>query len=262
MNLYALFALMCLLSSACSSRQSEQTLGLASLPEVVDFNFHIRPILSDRCYKCHGPDNNTRETEWRIDQENLAYGRLKDANGYAIVPGNLRRSVLWQRITSDDPEHQMPPPDSHLELSPREQALIGKWIADGAEWKDHWSFVPPSMPLVPEAKGPIINEIDHFIQARLVDQKLEPASTADPERLLRRVTMDLTGLPPTLREIDDFLNDKNVDAYEKVVDRLLTTDAHAERLAMEWLDVARYGDSHGVHADGLRIMWPWERLGD
>ena len=242
---------------SCQSHEGVDKQLAADLPEHVDFNFHIRPILSDRCYKCHGPDNKTRETEWRIDQESSAFARLKETNGYAIVPGNLKKSVLWRRINSLDPELQMPPPESHLILSPRERALIGKWISQGATWKDHWSFVAPIKPTPPDVTGSIVNEIDQFIQARLTEIDLSPTIQADPERLMRRVTLDLTGLPPTIEELDAFINDTRSDAYEKLVDRLLTTDTHAERLAMEWLDVARYGDSHGVHADGLRMMWPW-----
>ena len=242
---------------ACQNRTQLPNELVADLPKNIDFNFHIRPILSDRCYKCHGPDNNTRETEWRIDRESSAFGKLKETDGYAIVPGNLRRSVLWQRINSQNPDLQMPPPESHLALSPRDRALIGQWITEGAEWKDHWSFVAPTMPSLPEVAGTISNEIDLFIQAEMVDQKLSASPLADPERLLRRVTMDLTGLPPTIEEIDAFLSDQDPNAYERMVDRLLGTDAHAERMTMEWLDVARYGDSHGVHADGLRMMWPW-----
>ena len=252
-----LAAVFLLSQTACQNRNGLDADLVANLPQSIDFNFHIRPILSDRCYKCHGPDNNTRETEWRIDHESTAFTKLNETNGFALVPGNLRRSVLWQRINSSDPDLQMPPPESHLELSPRERALIGKWISDGAEWKDHWAFVAPVKPPLPEARGAVINEIDLFIQARQEQKDLKPSPMADPERLIRRVTMDLTGLPPTLAELDAYIADQRPDAYEKLVDRLLETDVHAERMTTEWLDVARYGDSHGVHADGLRMMWPW-----
>ncbi len=242
--------------SACRGVNPEE-LTQQALPDEVDYNFHIRPLLSDRCYKCHGPDNNTRETEWRLDREDAAFGPLTEGGGRAIIPGNLNRSVLWQRINSDDPELVMPPPASHLVLSNYEKALIGKWIESGAAWKNHWAFEPPSPPVVPPVNGTVQNAIDAFILEKIGEQGLEPSEEADPERLLRRVTMDLTGLPPSMEEMDHFLKDHSPNAYEKVVDRLLETDAHAERLTMEWLDVARYADSHGVHADGLRIMWPW-----
>jgi len=228
------------------------------LPDVIDFNFHIKPIISDRCYKCHGPDGNARKAEFRLDLEEVAFAKLKVSGGHAFVKGNVGKSVAWQRVTSDDPEFQMPPPESNLSLSTREKALITKWIDQGAEWKEHWAFISPVKQDIPEAKGQnTINPIDNFILAKLEEQNLSPSLEADKERLIRRVTLDLTGLPPTIQEIDDFLSDNSLQAYEKLVERLFTTDAHAERMAMEWLDVARYGDSQGMHADKKRFSWPW-----
>lgn len=228
------------------------------LPAKVDFNFHIRPLLSDRCFSCHGPDESSREAGLRLDIEEEAFATLQESAGRAFSKGKLAQSVAWQRIISDDPAFQMPPPESHLSLSPYEKALIAKWIEQGATWKKHWAFIPPEKPKVPDFKDKESqNEIDYFIRAKLKEVGLQPSPEAVKERLVRRVTMDLTGLPPTIEELDAFLADESADAYEKLVDRLLQTEAYAERMAMEWLDVARYADSHGLHADGLRENWPW-----
>ena len=233
-------------------------LAYASLPEKVDYNFHIKPILADRCYACHGPDVNSRKGNLRLDIEEEAFAKLASGN-FAFVKGSLRKSEVFHRIVSDNPEYTMPPPDSKLSLTAIEIALITKWIEQGSEWKPHWSFLKVEKPEVPETQKDWVanNPIDYFIQAELESRGLSPNPIADKERLLRRVTLDLTGLPPTIQDIDSFLNDKSPDAYEKVVDRLLKTEAHAERLAMEWLDVARYADSHGVSFDGYRDMWPF-----
>ncbi len=256
-----------LLLSACGpSIPKEVATAYENLPENIDFNFHIKPILSDRCYKCHGPDENARKADLRLDLELGAFSRLKESGGQAFVKGNIAKSVVWNRIISYDPDFQMPPPESNLNLSAKEKALISKWIKEGAEWKEHWGFIPPEKPAVPtvmlgevsKTEGQLTyNPIDNFILAKLKEQGLSPSPEADKERLIRRVTFDLTGLPPTLRDIEEFLSDASTQAYENLVDRLLTTEAHAERVAMEWMDVARYADSHGWHADGLREMWPW-----
>lgn len=230
----------------------------ASLPEKVDYNFHIKPILADRCYSCHGPDVNSRKGNLRLDREEDAFTKL--ASGHtAFVKGKPGKSEVFHRITSNNPEYMMPPPDSKLTLSPMEIAFITKWIEQGSEWKPHWSFIKVEKPKVPEVKADWTtnNPIDQFIQAELIARGLSPNPKADKERLLRRVFLDLTGLPPTIQEIDDFINDQSPTAYEKVVDRLLKTESHAERLALEWMDVARYADSHGVSFDGYREMWPY-----
>ena len=222
------------------------------LPQEVDFNFHVRPILSDRCYACHGPDEEARKGDLRLD--------LPEDAKQVIKAGNLNGSSLVHRILSDNPEELMPPPESNLELSDLERAILIKWIEQGAEWKDHWAFEPPMAnepPLLENKDWPVSNEVDQFVYAKLLEQKLAPNPVADKERLLRRVTMDLTGLPPTIQEMEAFLNDQSHDAYEKVVDRLLQSSACAERLAMDWMDISRYADSHGMHADGWRMMWPW-----
>ncbi len=227
------------------------------LPETVDFNFHVKPILSDRCYKCHGPDDNARKAEFRVDLEEVAFSKLKKEGGYAFVPGKVGKSVAWRRIISDDPDFHMPPPESNLSLTAKEKALITKWIEQGAEWKEHWAFIPPEKPEIPQLEGKLINPIDNFVLQKVQQNGLSQSAEARKERLAKRVTVDLTGLPPTPQEMDEFLADESSDAYESLVDRLLETDTYAERLALEWMDVARYADSHGLHADGWRLMWPW-----
>ncbi len=237
----------------------EVAVAFTDLPEQVDFNFHIKPILSDRCYACHGPDENTRQAGLRLDLEDGAFSKLASGQ-HAFVPGKPARSEGIRRILSDDPEIQMPPPDAHLELTPKEKALIIKWVDQGAEWKQHWAFLKPEKTIPKNLEGDAWkanNQIDLFIQQKLKEEEFTPAAEAEPERLLRRVSMDLTGLPPTIDEIASFLNDTNDNAYEKVVDRLLATDAYAERMALDWMDLSRYADSHGLHADGWRLMWPW-----
>ena len=237
----------------------EVEIAFNNLPESIDFNFHVKPILSDRCYSCHGPDENTRKAGFRLDIEENAFAKLSNGK-YAFVPGNALQSESVYRILNSDPEIKMPPPDSHLSLNAEEKAIIIKWIQQGALWKDHWAFISPEKPDIPILNNktwPSNNEVDKFVQEQLSIKSIEPSHEANKERLLRRITMDLTGLPPTIPEIDAFLSDTSVNAYEKVVDRLLDTDAYAERMAVDWMDVSRYADSHGLHADGWRLMWPW-----
>lgn len=218
----------------------------------------MKPILSDGCYTCHGPDPNSRKAGLRLDIEEEAFKKLPSGK-FAIIKGDVNGSEIIRRMLSSDEDLIMPPLHSNLTVSDRDIALIAKWIDQGAEWKEHWSFLPLEEPKVPELSNEWkrINEIDHFIQSSLLQMGLSPSAEADKEHLIRRVTMDLTGLPPTLEEIDDFLQDDTAEAYEKVVDRLLKSEAAAERLAQEWMDVARYSDSHGVSFDGYRTSWPY-----
>lgn len=233
-------------------------LAYETLPEKIDYNFHVKPILADRCYACHGPDEGSRKAGLRLDIEENAFMKLSSGNR-AFSKGSLGGSEVYHRMISLNPETVMPPPESNLTLTPAEIATIAKWVEQGAEWKEHWSFLKVESPAIPEVKEDWKrnNEIDYFVQAELGRQGLSPNPQADKERLLRRVTMDLTGLPPTIQQIDDFLNDNSERAYEKVVDRLLASQEHAERLTMEWLDIARYADSHGVSFDGYREVWPY-----
>jgi uncharacterized protein DUF1553/uncharacterized protein DUF1549/concanavalin A-like lectin/glucanase superfamily protein/cytochrome c len=231
----------------------------ANLPETVDFNYHIRPILSDRCFACHGPDKNALKADLRLDLEESALKKKLKSGGHAFASGNIGRSEAFFRITSTDEEQKMPPPESGLKLSEREVAMIAKWIDQGAEYKPHWAFIAPKISQSPEVKKTnwVKNPIDKFVLQKLEGSNLEPNVQASKEILLRRATLDLTGLPPTLGEIDAFMADKAPDAFEKVVDRLLNSPHYGERMALEWLDVARYADSNGYSQDGLRTMWPW-----
>lgn len=238
----------------CSSTGNDDQ----KLPELVDYNFHIRPILSDRCFKCHGPDAKQRKADLRLDVKESAYAALKEnPKAHVIVPGKPELSEVFLRISTTDTSMVMPPPNSNLSLTAHEIKLIQKWIEQGAEYQPHWAFIPPKAPAVPEGSNWARNEIDHFIEATLDEKGLEPNDEADKERLLRRVSFDLTGLPPTLEEQENFLNDDSDDAYEKQVDRLLSSSHYGEKMAVHWLDVARYADTHGYQDDGLRTMWPW-----
>lgn len=245
----------CQVAEEGSSSQSEKR-----LPEVVDFNFHVKPILSDRCFKCHGPDVKTREAGLRFDTQEGAFAALGDKKDHhAIVAGDASKSTLIYRIYSDDPEDVMPPPESNLTLSDYERAILKKWVEQGAEWKTHWAYLPlekPSLPVVQQEDW-VRNEIDRFILARLEQEGLSPSVEAEKAQLLRRVTFDLTGLPPTLDALDRFLADDRPEAYENMVDELLSSDAYAENMTAKWLDIARYADTHGYQDDLERVMWPW-----
>ena len=185
----------------------------------VDFNRHIKPILSDTCYKCHGPDAGQRKADLRLDLKEVALAPGRDP--VVIVPGAVNRSELWRRINADDPDVRMPPESADLELSDAERELIGRWIRQGADWQEHWSFVMPGRPLPPTRSPWLNNPIDSFILARIEDAGLAPSPRADRETLVRRVTLDLTGLPPTQQQVDTFLSDTLPAAYGRLVDRLL-----------------------------------------
>jgi hypothetical protein len=229
------------------------------LPETVDFNFHVRPILADRCYPCHGPDENARKAEFRLDDPETIYSQLKDSEHFAVVPYKPDKSFLIDRVLSEDPEVQMPPPDSRLTLNNREKAILYKWIEQGAAWKKHWAYIPPKKNPLPEVninEWPR-NEIDYFILDKMEELKLSPSGEADKRTLIRRLSFDLTGLPPTPEEIVQFENDSSPRAYENLVDRLLASPKYGERWGWEWLDVARYADTNGFQGDPVRNMWPW-----
>ncbi len=226
--------------------------------EAPNFDKQIRPILSDKCYACHGPDEHKRKAGLRLDRKESAFGALKSGR-HAVVPGRPEESALVARIRSADPEEKMPPPDSNKKLSHEESGLLMRWIESGAEWKEHWAYIAPERPALPRVKEKswLRNEIDHFVLARLEKEGLKPSPEGEKAELIRRATLDLTGLPPTVEEIDAYLADKSSDAYEKVVDRLLDAAQYGERMAQNWLDLARYADTSGYHFDGLRFMWPW-----
>ncbi|CCH03264.1 protein of unknown function DUF1549 [Fibrella aestuarina BUZ 2] len=241
------------------SKPADVVAAEAGLPEKVDYNLHVKPILSDRCFACHGPDKNKQQAGLRLDTPEGAYEALAKSGKTAVVPGDPGGSELAHRILSADPDEVMPTPKSNLTLSADEKALLLRWIEQGAEYKQHWSLVAPTMPEVPNPANDrwSRNDIDRFVLAKLGDKKLTHASEADKLTLLRRVSLDLTGLPPTPADVDAFLADKSPNAYEKVVDRLLKSPHYGERQAMEWLDVARYADTHGYQDDGLRTVWPY-----
>ncbi|MGH8245528.1 MAG: DUF1549 domain-containing protein, partial [Gammaproteobacteria bacterium] len=225
----------------------------------IDFIREIRPILSDNCFACHGPDEKQRKAKLRLDKGEEALKPAKSGD-LAIVPGDVARSKLIERVTAQDPDEVMPPPKTKKKLSAQQIDLLKRWIAGGADFKGHWAFLKPERPAVPAIQNPkfqIQNPIDAFILARLEKERLKPSAEADKTRLLRRVTLDLTGLPPTLQEIDEFLADKSPDAYEKVVSRLLKSPRHGEHMARYWLDAARYADSHGFHIDSERSLWKY-----
>lgn len=243
---------------SCRKSDNDGRTGIAAAKGKIDFNFHVKPILSDKCFACHGPDAKKRQADFRLDNEEGAFKALKsDPNHFAIVKGDAGQSFLLKRIFSEDPLFQMPPPESNLILTDDEKNTLRKWIEQGAEYKQHWAFTPPRRPEVPEGTEGCINDIDNFIRARLNEVGLEPNPAADKERLIRRVSFDLTGLPPTLEQVDAFLTNDSPDAYEKLVDQLLASPAYGERWANYWLDVSRYGDTHGYQDDLPRVMWPW-----
>lgn len=245
---------------ACNPSASNQSTETEQIPEQISYNFDIRPILSDKCFACHGPDANKREAELRLDIAENAYKALKEnPKAHALVPGKPEFSEVFQRISSDDTTVMMPPPSSNLKLTSHEINLIEEWIKQGAKYEPHWAFVPPKDPGKPEIENTEWpkNEIDHFILSKLEQKNLEPNAEADKERLLKRVSLDLTGLPPTLQMMERFMADNSPDAYEKVVDQLLKNPAYGEKMALHWMDLARFADSHGYQDDSYRSQWPW-----
>jgi len=245
---------------ACNRSASGQNIADA-IPDTISYNFNVRPILSDKCYKCHGPDANKRQAGLRLDRSESAYKALRDnPHAHVLVPGSPEMSELFRRVSTNDTSEMMPPANSGLKrLSPHELAIIEKWIKQGAKFEKHWAFVPPKswpVPAVKNASWPK-NEIDHFILQKQEQYGLAPNPEADKERLLKRVTLDLTGLPPTIEMMDRFLADRSPNAYEKVVDELMKSPAYGEKMTLHWLDVARYADSHGYQDDNYRTQWPW-----
>lgn len=226
--------------------------------EEISFQRQVRGILSDKCFQCHGPDAGNRQAGLRLDEEAAAKAKLESGET-AIVAGDPKHSALIDRITTDDADLKMPPTDSNKSLTAAEVEILKQWVAEGANWGQHWSFVPVTRP-APPTVGPqdgVVNDIDRFVRARLPGKGLRPNSPADRVSLMRRVSLDLTGLPPTVAEVEDFVNDGSPNAYEKVVDRLLKSPHYGENSARYWLDGARYGDTHGLHLDNYREMWAY-----
>ena len=241
------------LALAAATSMTARAAGQAAVPPV-SFNRDIRPILSNNCFACHGPDATKRETEFHFDTREGAF-----AEDGIIVPGSAAGSMLVKRITNPDPEKRMPPPDSGHALTARQIELLRRWIDEGARWDTHWAYTAPVRPDLPAVDKDdwVRNPIDRFILARLEREGLKPSPEADKATLLRRVTYDLTGLPPTPAELDAFLADRAPDAYERRVDALLQSPHYGERMATPWLDASRYADTHGYHIDSQRGMWPW-----
>ncbi len=232
---------------------------LIAFADEIDFNRDVRPILSENCFVCHGPDQNKREGGLRLDDRDQAT-RQADSGEAAIVPGKPEVSEVMKRVLSTDPDLRMPPARFDKKLTKVQIETLEKWIASGAKYEGHWAFTTPVRPAVPvdsSAKQSDLNPIDHFIRARLAKEKIIPAPEADRVTLIRRVTLDLTGLPPTPSEVDAFLQDTSSNAFEKVVDRLLDSSHYGERMALTWLDYARYADSNGFQSDGSRDIWAW-----
>ena len=238
----------------CAPKASEAAPPVEPTTKAVDFNRDIRPILSDNCFFCHGPDEKQRMAGLRLDTKEGAFA--KDG---VLIPGDSAKSRLFRRVSAHQPAAKMPPPASGKSLNEAQIALFAKWIDQGAKWEQHWAYEPPvrSAPPAAKNKGWARNEIDRFILSRLEREGLKPSPEADRATLLRRVSYDLAGLPPTPSEVDAVLSDKSPNAYEKQVDRLLALPRYGERMAMHWLDLARYADTHGYHIDSHRDMWPW-----
>jgi mono/diheme cytochrome c family protein len=234
-------------------------LTAADVPQkTVDFQREVRPILSDACFDCHGPDAKARKAHLRLDVADG--GIFEDRDGSKVVePGKPDASELVRRITGTEPDEKMPPAKHHRQLTKTEIEVLCRWVAEGAKWRDHWSLVVPRRPPLPAVTKAswVRNGIDYFILARLEKEGLSPAPEADRTTLIRRVTLDLTGLPPTPTEVDAFLADSSPDAYEKLVDRLVQSPRYGERMAVDWLDAARYADTNGFQVDRDREMWPW-----
>jgi len=246
--------LLCLFIIACSPSSPDYEL---QLPEEISFNFDIRPILSNNCYVCHGPDSSTRQADFRLDLRDSATKRLDDGSK-AISPGNWQKSVLISRVTSSDLEFMMPPPEMKRHLSEREIALLKRWIDEGARWEPYWAFMPPVEHLVPEVNEDqyVNNYIDNFVISKLEDHQLTPAKVIDKSGLVRRLAFTLTGLPPETEMVSSFVDDNSPDAYEKLVDHYLGSQHFGEQWARHWMDLVRYADTRG-HEFDYTIIGAW-----
>lgn len=239
---------------------SELEVSDVSVPAVVNYNFDVKPILSDKCYKCHGPDPKAVEADFRLDVNDHWYRvSEEDPEKQIIFPNEVSKSELVNRIRSTSSSHQMPPPESNLVLTEREKQIIEKWIGQGAKWETHWAYIHPFKSAPPKNNFDAwdTNPIDLFVKGQMDKSGLKPSERAPKDLLLRRLYFDLTGLPPSVAELDLFLEDDSDDAYEKVVDLLLQSSSYGERMASIWMDIARYADTNGYQDDTERFMWPW-----
>ncbi len=256
-QLYSLFVLPVLFG--CGPQlPDEVAIAYSALPEEIDFNFHVKPILSDKCFACHGPDPESLQADLRLDQRSSTL-EVKQSDEVAIVPGKSTGSHLVERILSQDQELVMPPPESHLTLTSAEKATLIKWIDQGAEYKPHWSFIKPvstGAPVVDNEQW-ARNPIDNYVLSKIEAAGLQPSPQASKSILARRLYFNLTGLPPDKKAVEEFVQDQSPEAYEKLVDQLLASPAYGERMAMEWMDVARYADSDGYLDDKHRDFSPW-----
>ena len=227
-------------------------------PSSVEFSRDILPLLSENCYQCHGPDDATREAGLRLDQRDGILAEA-DSGAAAVIPGSAVKSELVRRIISDDPDLKMPPPESGKKLTAADIERLKQWVNTGAKWSVHWAYEKPKSQELPTLTGTWkhSNPIDLFIQKSLKQSDLSPSQQASKETLIRRATLDLTGLPPTIEEIDQFLSDDSPEAYERVLDRVMESPAYAEHMTRIWLDSARYADTHGLHLDNERSIWPY-----
>ncbi|TXE09622.1 DUF1553 domain-containing protein [Seonamhaeicola algicola] len=262
MKLFFPFYLVLVLSFFSCNSKSDNYVSIPEkkVPKVVDYNFDVRPILSDKCFNCHGPDANKRFADLRLDTAEGAYAALKESpKKHAIVSGKPNKSEAYLRIVSKDTATVMPPPESNLKLSNYEIKVIEKWIKQGAKYKQHWAFTPITKPQLPKVKKAdwATNDIDYFILSKIEDLGLTPNEKATKEQLLKRVSFDITGLPPSIEMQKKFINDTSENAYEKIVDELLASKHYGEKMASSWMDIARFADSHGYQDDELRTMWPW-----
>jgi hypothetical protein len=226
----------------------------SEIPDVVDYNFHVRPILADNCFACHGPDAKKRQAGLRLDIAEEAYKALKEnPTKHALIPRKPKESEVYLRLITKDAELKMPPIDSKLSLTETQIEIIEKWIKQGAVYKPHWAFLAPKQAPLPEVDDEdwVSNEIDYFVLEKLENNNLKPNPAADDESLLKRLSIDLTGLPPTIQQMD------SKDNYEKKVDELLASPKYGEKMAVYWMDVARFADSHGFQDDSYRSQWPW-----
>ena len=241
----------CLVVLCCGMIQADDS-------SAIQFNRDIRPILSANCFGCHGPDKNTREADLRLDTKEGIFGKTESGE-FAVLANTISKSTLYQRIISDDPDQKMPPAETEKKLTPKQITLIRRWIEQGALWQGHWAFEPLKRPIpnVVKSKNWIQNTVDRFILSRLERESIKPAPSADRTTLLRRLSFDLTGLPPTPAEVKAFVNDTRPQAYERVVDRLLASKHYGERMAMHWLDLVRYADSGGYHSDNEHSISPY-----
>ncbi|EIJ40745.1 Protein of unknown function (DUF1553) [Galbibacter orientalis DSM 19592] len=259
-NLKVIALLIFIIFTSCNEQiPKEISEEYTALPEKLDFNTHVKPILSDKCFACHGPDGNKVEGDVQLHSSSKAYAEIPDSNGkVAITPGKLSKSEVYKRIISNDENLIMPPKNSNLTLSLYEKAVLTKWIENGAKYEKHWAFIAPKISHIPDFnRDEVRNDIDKFVLSALQKNDLQFAPIADKETLLRRLSFDLTGLPPTLEEIDAFLSDTSSDAYEKQVDRLLSSQNYGEQMAANWMDLSRFADTHGYSVDRYRDMSPW-----